>query len=330
MMTAAEQRSPHRSRGWPLGLVCFLFSPLCTLAAIDTAGLQAKAREVLVRALREESGFVRIHAAEALLDTGRGDMVRAAFPPGSRAAGTMTSAVPRIGTWRVLALASATPAERDEWIRNVREVALDPAAPDQLQALETLGKLHVRLDPGELQAIRQFAIDSAPAAAPLPWWVLHLNGAPDALARIVAGLNAADPVARLRASYILKRDRLTGDGACPALARAWTAEPPDSVAYPYLLCALAMLADEPAQKRDYVDRLGGLLADQKTSARYEICLTLMQLWPAENAPRFMPVLDSSDPDSRIGAACAILHLTAAPSSPEPVVTGAGKIGTAGH
>jgi len=280
---------------------------LVNATAADFPELQSHAREVLERALREESGFARIHAAEALLDTGSVGSVRAAF------AGTgerVTAATARIGTWRVLALASATPRERDEWIRRVRQVALDPTAVDRLQALETLGKLHVPLERNELNAIRIFATHATPAEAPFPWWVLQINGAPDAQARIVEGLSAADPVARLRAAYILKRDHLTGEEVRAALDRAWSREPADSLAYPYLLCVQAALTEDKELQRDYIDRLSRLLAEPAASGRYEMSLTLMQLWPGENAGKLEAILAAKDADTRIGAAWAILHLTA--------------------
>jgi hypothetical protein len=284
--------------------------PIRSPGAPASPDLAGKAREILERALREESGFVRIHAAEALLDIGNGENVPAAFLPYPSPADTGTTNNARIGIWRVMALASATPKEREKWISHVRLVALDPAATDRLQAVETLGKLQVQLAPDELQAIRKWAAESVPAVAPFPWWVLHLNGAPDALPKIVAALGTAEPIARLRAAYILKRDKLKGAGAGAALAHAWAAEPPDSPAYSYLLCAMATLGDDPAQQRECLDRLGMLIAPGvKATGQYEACLTLMRLWPAENAGKFAHLLDSPDADTRVGAAWAVLHLS---------------------
>jgi hypothetical protein len=304
-------KRPSRGGHLLLRIVLLFLSPLGVAIAADLPRLQTQAREVLERALREEAGFVRIHAAEALLDTGSGEFVRAAF-----AGAGATAATARIGTWRVLALAGATAVERDEWIGRVRKVALDPAAADRLQALETLGKLHVSLDRTDLDAIRDFAVQATPAEALLPWWVLHINGASDALPRIVEGLSAPDPVARLRAAYILKRDHLAGGEVSAALVHAWSVEPVDSAAYPYLLCALAALADGKDLQQRSIDRLGRLLAEPTASGRYEISLTLMQLWPVENVDKLESVLAAKDADTRIGAAWAVLHLTAShPAQP---------------
>ncbi|HEX7630751.1 MAG TPA: hypothetical protein VF388_01355 [Lacunisphaera sp.] len=290
----------------------FLFPGLLGLTvAADLPALPSRARAVLERALREETGFVRIHAAEALLDTGHGEAVRPVFAGTGASA---TAATARIGIWRVLALASQTDAERAEWIGRVRTVALDPAASDRLQALETLGKLHVRVAPEDLRTIRNFATQATIAEAPMAWWVLHLNGAPDALAHLVESLSATDPVARLRAAYILKREHLTGDKIHAALTRAWSAEPADSIAYPYLLCALATLTTQRELQQDYIDRLSRLLATPTASGRYEMSLTLMQVWPEKNATRLEAILDAQDADTRVGAAWAILHLTATPGS----------------
>jgi hypothetical protein len=284
--------------------------PVRSPGAPVNPGLAGKAREMLERALREESGFVRIHAAEALLDTGNGENVPAVFITYLSPTDTGTTNPVRIGIWRVMALASSTPTEREKWISHVRRVALDPTASDWLQAVETLGKLRVQLAPDELQSIRQWAAESAPAIAPFPWWLLKLNGAPDALPKIVAALGTAEPIARLRAAYILKRDKLTGAGAGAALARAWASEPPDSPAYPYVLCAMATLGDDPAQQRECLDRLGKLIAPGVYAAgQYEACLTLMQLWPAENVGKFAHLLGSPDADTRVGAAWAVLYLS---------------------
>ncbi len=303
--------SPHwqpRSKLIALALLCM--NSIHPLVATEASDLQTKARTVLARALREETGFIRIHAAEALIDTGQVEPVRAAF---ARAGETATATTSRIGIWRVLALASATPAEKAAWVKRVRNVATDAQATDRLQAVETLGKLHVSLDPTEIAAIRDYALRATPAEAAFPLWVLQINGDANVLPKIVESATASDPIARLRAAYILKRDRLTGAGAREAIARAFTTEPADSPAYPYLTCAMAILAETPGDRREYADRLEKLALDPALSAKYEICLTLMQLWPAEKATRLAPLLEDANPDTRIGAAWAILKLSATKS-----------------
>jgi hypothetical protein len=283
---------------------------LLSLGTASAETLPGQALRVLERAVQEESGFVQIHSAEALAANGHTDLARRPFAETTGLTATGAPDPARIGKWRVLALTSPSASERDGWIARVCEVAMNPSSPDRIQAVETLGKLHVTLPADEQAVIRRWAEAAAPAVASFPWWVLAINGAPDALPQIVAGLAVPDPIARLRAAYILKRDRLSGAGAPAALARAWADEKADSVAYPYLLCAMATLAEDPAVRRSCLEQLAQFATDPtRPSGRYEACLTLMSLLPAAEAAKLAPVLQSPDADTRIGAAWAILQLT---------------------
>jgi hypothetical protein len=301
-------RHPVRFSGW-LTLTLLLSIALPDMSATDIDALRAKALHALSLALQKETGFVRIHAAEALLDTGFGEPVRPAFAPSAEGA---SAANARIGIWRVLALASADAQERAAWIARVRAVAVDSQAADRLQAVETLGKLRVKLSAPDLRVMQDMADHSPSATGVFAWWVLQINGVPAAQSKIEAALGSEEPIARLRAAYILKRDRLGGSAARLALEQAVRMEPTDSVAFPFLVGANALLSDDASRRQVFVSQLGSLLSSGSSTGRYEVCLTLMYLWSPKEADRFESLLESADADSRIGAAWAILRLTSSP------------------
>src|SRR4051812_24967116 len=96
-------------------IVFFLLLSFCCAAVsasrsgIDSAQLN-RARSELHRALHEETKFVKVHAAEALLELGIGQDVRSVFE--SEQTLHVNESPYHIGIWRVLARTSKSDAER--------------------------------------------------------------------------------------------------------------------------------------------------------------------------------------------------------------------------
>lgn len=280
--------------------------PTATAAPPSTDALAQRAHEVLTKALATESAFVKVHAAEALIALGKAEEPRRVFRAELPAANGVRPY--RIGVWRVLAASSASPSERAEWIARTEAVFLDSTAMDRVHAIETLGKLgHAVAGPVRVAA-EAMAKDSG-ADAVFARWALHLAGDSTALPALVATLDSADPIARLRAAYVLRGLKIDDANSRAAVARTASREPPSAIGYTIILGAAVTLNADPKQTNAWVATLEQILADGNAGARYDACQTLMQRYTVADLPKLVPLLDHPEGDPRIGAAWAILHVT---------------------
>ena len=172
---------------------------------------EGEARAVLRAALSDEHRWVRVHAAEVLLEFGERASVAEAFVREEARHGS--EAGYRVGVWRVLA--QARPAERAAWHGRVLAVFCDEAAADRLFAAETLAKLGDPLSVDARAALRRWAAKAPPAERVLLNWLEWQGGDAGARGRLVEALGEADAVARLRAAFVL---RFTGTKEPAALA----------------------------------------------------------------------------------------------------------------
>jgi hypothetical protein len=139
----------------------------------------ADPRDVLREAFeRSPAGFVKIHAAEALLLAGESTRVRDAMaadadkPAGGAPLGY------RIGVWRVLAAAANDDEQRASFAERIRDVALDAEAPDRLHAIESLAKLGWKATGEHRQCFSDLAKTAKLDEAPMVWWLLAVAGSP--------------------------------------------------------------------------------------------------------------------------------------------------------
>jgi HEAT repeat protein len=286
-------------------LLCGALSAMAE-AAQKTNPLVERARAVLLTDLEKEKAFVKVHAAEALIALGEKEAPRRVFAAELPAANDVRPY--RIGVWRVLAAASASQAERAKWIAQTEAVVLDEATLDRLHAVESLGKLGHAPTGRVRSAIADMANGPA-AAAVFPRWVLHLAGDRTALPAIVAALASEDPVARLRAAYVLHWLKINDPATRRALDRTAEREPKDAVGYAIVICAAVGLDANPAQTPARIAILEHILANDSAGARYQTSQTLMQRYTAADFPKLVPLLDHAEGDARIGAAWAILHIS---------------------
>ena len=278
---------------------------LLSVAAVGRGAdpLTERARDVLRRAFQEEKGWTRIHAAEALLVVSDAETVRKEFGEPVAAEGARPE---RIGIWRVRAALAQTPEERTRWVRQIEAVAVDAAAKDQLQGIESLAKLGERPGAAVLAAAHRLA-EKGDAESLYPMWLEHLAGDTGAVKRIARRLSSPVPAARLRAAYVLRKIKPDDPEVRQALAHAAGSEPPETMAYPFVLGAALLLGADPAQAAGWRATLEKLATTSAAGARYEADQVLMQVRPAPDEALFRPGLDGTG-DVRIGAAWAILAL----------------------
>jgi len=246
--------------------------------------------------------WIKIHAAEALLAGGETAAVRAQM---LQMRSTLDSRVYRVGVWRVLANTSATLPERSACVAEVERIFLNPASPDRSQALETLCKLRHRVAGPTLAAVRQIAADSAAPLRGLALWALRLADEPGALEALTALLRSPDERQRLIAAYALRMLRETDPAALAVLADAARREAPASAAYPYVVSAAFALGADPTRRAD----VQKVLANESSAdaARFEACQGLLSQVKRDDRPAFAALLASAGPDTRVGAALAILY-----------------------
>jgi HEAT repeat protein len=282
-----------------------------TMHAADHRALALRARAQLLDALANEKAFIKVHAAEALIDLGEKDLPRRTFLSELPAANDVRPY--RIGVWRVLAASSPSAAERVEWIARTESVVLDSSAMDRLHAIESLGKLgHV--PSGNVRAAAAAMAAGSDAEAVFPRWVLHLAGDQAALPGIVRALDSSDPIARLRAAYVLRWLKINDAAMRAAVARTAGREPSDAIGYAIILGAAVALDADPARTSAWVAALEHILAHGTPGARYDACQTLMRRYTTADLEKLAPLLDHPEGDARIGAAWAIQHVTRRGSS----------------
>jgi hypothetical protein len=252
-----------------------------------------------------EQSWIRIHAAEALMAAGEMEEIRTYF---LNALPDTESSVFRIGVYRVLATASHTPEERSKWIGKVERVYLDPTAPDQNQAIETLCKLKHRVTGDALAKVRRNAASLPSAPMALALWAGALAEEPMALEGLTELLLSKDPALRTSAAYALRWLHPTDAVVRTALVRAVAAESPGTTPYAYMLGAALAVDADPAQTASWESKLNDVLLTGAAGARFEASWTLKQRYNRADVPRLAPLLDlpASENDARVGVASVIL------------------------
>ncbi len=275
-----------------------------TAAAEDPAAtLAARARQVLHEVMAAERSWVKIHAAEALIDAGEAGRIHAIFFAEESA---NENPVIRIGLWRVLARTARSPAERAEWIAKIEGAYNDPQAPDRIQAIETLGKLHHAVTGPALALVRRESAGAPSVSMVLALWAAQLAGEPHALGGLTALLSSPDPTLRGDAAYALRWLGVPDPAVHQALVKAAAVEPAGTYAYAYILGAAVTVEADAAQTKVWVEKLEQLLMTGTTDARFEAAQTLKHHYPPSKAFQLAELLNEPANDARVGAANVIL------------------------
>ena len=280
---------------------------LAWLTAPDDA-LATRARAILHDVFAKDETWIKIHAAEALLVAGEALPMRERF---LKMAPNADSLPYRVGVWRVLANTSPTKAERAACVAQVEKIFVNPASPDVSQALESLGKLRVRVDGPVLERVRQTLTGPSEPMRVLALWVLALRDEPAALEKLGALLSS--PTERMRAisAYALRWLKTTDAKTLALLGKAADAEPAGTDTQAYLLSAAFALNADPARRAAWRTGLEQVLAKGSMDARWEACNGLLAQATAASLPNYLPLLDeAAQADSRVGAAMTLLYVRA--------------------
>jgi len=275
------------------------------------ASLRERAVSKIRRVLEQEQKFVKVHAAEFLLALDYVEGVQQVFLKELELHGTEPQY--RIGIWRVLARAAAREEERKEWVKKIRDVFMDPAAPDRLHAVETLAKLGYAVskkEPEELAAMEQAARPEAAPLTPYAAWVLLNSGQPDAEkaeARLAALLDSDDVDIRMGAAYAFRHQPAVSAAAQKKLLAAVEREPAESKARVFVVAAAAIHApgDQRASlKAELVRRV----AAGSEEDRVEAGRALAEIADSSDLPLMVPLIDDPSADLGATAADAVLRI----------------------
>ncbi len=289
------------------------------LAAMLAASLEADPaeknmsarREKLVAGLEHEmetqAQWLRIHAAEALLDNGESsNKVAVLF----RAEAVTATAPYRIGVWRVLARATSGD-ERAGCIERIRGAVRDPQATDRISAAESLGKLNA-VTRADREVMIEWLKTADDAAAAFPRWDMVLSASSAERERDEAALagmlDSSDPVARLRAGFALSRLNPVSTNSMAKLRVQLKQEPADSIARVYLITALLLHERDGAAIRELEAQLQPY-GKGKANEQLEVGIVTGLRGLSEGIELLEPMLKSSETDGRIGAANGMLRLT---------------------
>ena len=281
------------------------------LSAVRSAGAgeapATRACAVLQDLAQSGTDWPRIHAAEALIALGEKASVEAQFHAAEPA---LARSPCRVGAWRVLACAAATPDDRRRWIAKIEAEFLDLGSSERTNALETLCKLGWRLDAREVAAARVLLEHSGPDDRNLLHWNLGLGGDPDALAALAAALASTDLELRGSAAYALRWLEPPDPATRRAVELAAGREPADTAAYPYIVSAALSLIPGSTHAAAWRRELERVIATGSAAARYEAAQALMLQYEAAHWPEalFVPLLDAPEADARIAGAWTILHV----------------------
>jgi SSS family solute:Na+ symporter len=295
-------------------LICLVLLPRCKLILADatptTQPTQAQAIDVLKDVMQHEDRFVKIHAAEALIELGESQLVQATFMAEERLHREEPSY--RIGIWRVLARTNNGTPERDVWIDRVRAVALDAAAQDRISAVESLAKLKYTLKPEDRPAIEALANGADDGIALFATWLLFQTPRSENPQDHVAQyLDSKDPITRLRAIYILRFLPDLSDANRGRLKAAAQAEPKGTPTYAYATSSSFIVAraygdaDESLRARSELYRM---IKSGSDAEKEEACQALGVQGSAEDLAAIAPLMTSAAPGARVGAALATARI----------------------
>jgi len=268
--------------------------------------------ETLVALLEHEmetnTGFVRIHAAEALVEYGYGYKVSPVLLPD---AGVETPGY-RLGVWRTLAQIVKAESERRDYVERIRRVLTNAAAPDRLVAAESLAKLRVA-DRSDRPVLEEWLRVARDTDAPFLLWLLLLSSGPSERpqdeARLARLLDSKDPVSRMRSGYALGRLGNASPESIRHLQQCAESEPADSRARVYLLAAaFRYAARDSASAAKLKQELIAYFASSDANEQLQASTAIGARGSSEEVPALTSLLKSAAADARIGAAGALLHL----------------------
>ena len=265
---------------------------------------QAKALATLRQALADETQFVKVHAAEALLALSYGEDVLPVFQEELELHGDEPHY--RTGIWRVLAQATYDREVKAEFLEKLRSVYLDANSPDRVHALEALAKLRYTVSQDD--RLRSAPIPDSADALPCLRWLLAVSGN-DKDVRALAGLlDDSDASVRGLAAYALRHlsDELPAD-VVEKLGQV-AAKETESKSRVYVIGSAFAVIPNGNESHKFKERLLAYATAGNAKEKYEVAAVLAVCGTKDDVPLLNALLNDPDIDVRISAANAILRI----------------------
>jgi len=259
---------------------------------------------ILTDAFLRERGWIKVHAAEALLDLGERTAVCNEFPTKKES----WEGSSQLGLWRLNYACSEDQVEKQFWMACIEQYYTNENGPFRLNALESLCKLSFAAGGQTLQMISRDASESSQAIAPFALWALHLGGNRRSASLLGEMISSHDPAIRMLSAFALRWIRSDEQSALKALAERADLESPNSPAYPFILSSALSLNASAVSAENWKRELLLILTEGEGPARYEVCQALKNGFTKDDLHTLESILDHSETDVRIGAATAICHL----------------------
>jgi SSS family solute:Na+ symporter len=274
--------------------------------SVDDAQLD-RARTELRTALRQEQKFVKVHAAEALLELGIGEDVRAVFEEEQK---LHSDEQPyHIGIWRVLARTSTSDGERRQYTDKILAAWRTNKEPDTANAVETLAKLEFHVSDADRAELQKWTEASKTDRRSFGRWLLAVSGDADDVRKLAELLKDDDPPTRGAAAYGLRfLQKKVPDDVIPLFeAAAESVRPQDPAAY--LIGNAWVFTKDPAKAKAYHDRLVPIARTGIKTEKFEALNCFAACGDASDVPLLVELL-TGDPeaDVRVNAARALLKI----------------------
>lgn len=267
--------------------------------------------------LRTENEWIKVHAAEYLLWIGEPAGVQEVYMDELQK--FSTKAPYRIGIWRVLAQAAATPDEKKKWTDQIAAAFKDPNGSDRIHAAETLAKLGISPTTVDAEATRKAIAGENRPLSLYTLWGATLSDAKTAPANrrkfLDLALNRQEEVApRKLGAFIIRRLGGLSAAEWKQLAEAALSESVSSAVQLNLVHAALVTASAAAIRSEPYRLLRiKMLAAQQSPAvgdQLELTTALAETGIPADVAVLTPMLKHENADVRAGAAYAILKINA--------------------
>ncbi|QDU56870.1 hypothetical protein [Aeoliella mucimassa] len=309
-----------------LGSICSAAEPSQQLLR-TAAEIQDLAIKALQTGLKAEKFWVRVHAAEFLLDLGQSDSLEATVSRELEENGQKSPE--RIGAWRLAYRMADSAQARDIFEHKILSVAKDASATDHLHAVETLAKLNIQLPESELQGILAITREAGTDEHAFGLWLAVVqrdNGNREQLQEQLASLMLSDDqITKLRSAYALwslsnespmVRDIIIDAGVRSAEQELKTElekmAGARNMATAWKVARLFGVDDDiEAGKEASIQKFSTALkqgADQSQEVAKILSDTLAELGSPEDRERLLKYLAADHDDLRVSAAHALLRI----------------------
>jgi HEAT repeat protein len=273
-------------------------------SSTDLAEQERRALSELRALFGSQERFVRVHAAESLIEFGESTDAYKIFleewnshrdTPGYR-----------VVVMRVLSHASRTQAERQNWINRIRDVFLDKTQPDRLHASECLAKLRYRVPETEVAAFEEATLSDDPSIAVFANWILAVSGHDAHMSALFAYLKHIDPAGRYCAAYALRHLHNESKEVQQQLILLATNEPADTLPRAYALSAAFVLTSVAKLQSTLRERMIETCRRGNKDEVREICAAFAARGSKQDITEMQSLQKHENADIREAAARAII------------------------